>query len=209
MFVVAITLGLLAAMGVYGLTATAADIRSSGHLRDAMHGRSAGEHALVTTAETLHPGNAGFLVSQMTTGGSGQAQDCRTAAPFTGAITTRDAEACLRLDATKMKSIANANGNVLWPVATPAFAADGFGPLSPPPPNAPITKVELTNPVDVLGIDGKSAYKRVTMTVFVEMRNTAAPYNSPAETVMAGRGRLTIGPIGTAGTGGGRIANFD
>ncbi|CAN5917725.1 hypothetical protein BH11MYX4_BH11MYX4_13540 [soil metagenome] len=36
MFIVAVTLGLLAVMGVYGLSATSADIRSAGHMREAL-----------------------------------------------------------------------------------------------------------------------------------------------------------------------------
>ena len=46
MFIVAVTLGLLAAMGVYGLTATQADIKSAGHMREALQAQRAGEHAL-------------------------------------------------------------------------------------------------------------------------------------------------------------------
>ena len=204
MFIVAITLGLLAAMGLYGLSATAADIRSAGHLREATQGQSAGEHGLMSTAELLNPTTASFLVAQMTAGAgpnSGQATTgCRTANPFTGITQYRDAEACMRLDLPKMQAIANANGTNLWP-GTP-FGATSFGPSAV---NLPYTKVELTNPVDVLSPDGRSTYKRVTVTVFVEMKSGAA---APAETMVTGRGWLTVGPVGSSGTGAGRIAQF-
>lgn len=203
MFIVAITLGLLAAMGLYGLSATAADIRAAGHLREATQGQSAGEHGLMSTAELLNPTTAAFLVSQMTAGaGPNSGQDttgCRTANPFTGITQYRDAEACLRLDLPKMQTIANANGTNLWP-GTP-FSPTSFGPGAV---NLPYTKVELTNPVDVLSPDGKSTFKRVTVTVFVEMKPGAA---LPAETVVAGRGSLTVGPVGV-NTSGGRIARY-
>jgi hypothetical protein len=210
MFVVAITLGLLAAMGVYGLSATAADLRSAGHVREALHGRSAGEHALMTTAETMNPSSAAALVAMMTAGTAyGQSTDCRTAAAY--ALTnasTRDAQACVVLDMPKMQKIANSNGTPLWPEAIKPFAPDSFGPLIPtPPPFAPVSRVEVTNPVDVLSPDGKSSYKRVTVTTFIEMRDTLAPESKPAHTIVTGRGRLTVGPI-AAGGGGGRIFDF-
>ena len=62
MFVVAVTLGLLAAMGVYGLSATAMDIRAAGHFRENAQAQSAAEHAIMLTAETFTPGTAGEIV---------------------------------------------------------------------------------------------------------------------------------------------------
>ena len=44
MFIVAVTLGLLAAMGVYGLSATAYDIRAAGHGRAAAQVQHTAEH---------------------------------------------------------------------------------------------------------------------------------------------------------------------
>ena len=46
LFVVAVTLALLAAMGVYGLTATALDVRAAGHSREAMTGQNMAAHSL-------------------------------------------------------------------------------------------------------------------------------------------------------------------
>jgi hypothetical protein len=210
MFVVAITLGLLAAMGVYGLSATASDLRSAGHVREALHGRSAGEHALMTTAEAMNPSSAAALVAMMTAGNTyGQSTNCRTAAAYSlTTVSTRDAQACIVLDMPKMQRIANSTGAPLWPEAMKPFEADSFGPLYPtPPPYAPVTRVEVTNPVDVLSADGKSSFKRVTVTTFIEMRDATVPNSAPAQTIVTGRGRLTVGPI-SAGGGGGRIFDF-
>src|SRR4051812_10073630 len=56
MFIVAVTLGLLAAVGVYGLSATAMDVRAAGHMRESAQAQSAAEHALLLTAESFTPG---------------------------------------------------------------------------------------------------------------------------------------------------------
>jgi len=69
MFIVVVTLGLLAAMGVYGLSAAQADVRAAGHMREALQAQKAGEHALTMAAETLNPENAGPLVATMSSAG--------------------------------------------------------------------------------------------------------------------------------------------
>lgn len=191
-FIVAMTLGLLAAMGIYGMAATATDIRSAGHMREALQGQRAAEAAVTMTAETFNPSLAAGLVDQMRSKAAmGQSKNCRTAAPYTGSQLTEAAEACLKLDTTEMLTLAN---NVNPWVSTP-FTAQSFGAV----PNQPFVSVEVTNPVNIV-TTGSSAqrFTQVTVTVFVEMKPDAT---SPAESVVAGRGRMTVGPISLPGSG--------
>jgi hypothetical protein len=190
MFIVVVTLGLLAAMGVYGLTATQADIKSAGHMREALQAQKAGEHSLMMTAETFNPASAKALVEAMS--GPSRTTDCKTALP--GAPTTLPvppAYACLRLTADEMKLVGDSVN--MW-TATPPFAVDGFGAVL----NKPFVAVEVTNPVDVPPPPGSGydpatqRFTQVTVTVFVTVKPSAGV---PAESVVAGRGRMTVGPI--------------
>lgn len=207
MFIVAVTLGLLAVMGIYGLSATSADIRAAGHMREALQGQKAGEGVFIMTAETLNPATAQGIVSSMSLG-NGQAKDCKTAATWTGKVDTRAAEACIRLDPSRMTTIANTMNlapGAQWAVsgagAQPGFNTNSFGSVA----NQPFFNVEVTNPINTEVTAGNSQtvrYSQVTVTVFVQLKQSAT---DAAETAVAGRGRLTVGPSLASG---GAPANF-
>jgi len=186
------TLGMLAVMGVYGLSSTSVDVKASGHMREAIQGQRAAEHAVTMTAETFNPSLAAGLVDQMRSkAATGQSKNCRTAAPYTGNQLTEAAEACIKLDQTEMTTLAvNVNP---W-VATP-FTAQSFGAV----PNQPHVAVEVTNPINIVQT-GSSAqrFTQLTVTVFVEMKPDAA---SAAQNIVVGRGRMTVGPISLPGSG--------
>jgi hypothetical protein len=205
MFIVAVTLGLLAVMGVYGLTATSADIRAAGHMREALQAQKAGEYSMVMTAEMFNPTAAQRLVTNLNDP-LAQAKDCVTAAPYTGATLTRDAEACIRLDPARMTTVANSmNPATPWAVsgvgAAPGFTLQSFGNAA----NQPYISVEVTNPTKTESTIGNSqtvTYHQVTVTVLVQLKPVP---NAPADTLVAGRGRLTVGP---SLAGGGQAAIF-
>lgn len=202
MFIVAVTLGLLAVMGLYGLSATSADIRAAGHMREALQGQRAGEAALMMTAETFNPAVAQGLVAQMSLG-QGQAKDCKTAAAYTGEISTRAAEACIRLDPTRMGTIATTTNPwvMVGGTARDGFTNESFGSVA----QQPYVTVEVTNPINIEVTAGNSQairYTQVTATVLVQMKSSAT---GAAETAVAGRGRLTVGP---SMAGGGAPAVF-
>jgi hypothetical protein len=204
MFIVAVTLGLLAAMGVYGLTATAADVRSAGHGREALQSQHAAELAIVMTSQLLEPGNAQVVVNRMRADNSVRSVSgvsCRTARPFSATDNTanRDGEACLVLTPTTMKALAQDPTTFPVDVAGPPpvrapFTPQSFGDV----PSYPHLRVELTNPIDWDAPAGNAVGQRapiftqVRTTVFVEMRPADATL--PADTVAVGRGRLVVGP---------------
>ncbi len=188
MFIVVVTLGLLAAMGVYGLSAAQADVRAAGHMREALQAQKAGEHALTMAAETLNPENAGPLVATMSS--AGRTANCKTAAALGAGVTpVPPAAACLRLTETGMR---NAAGTVSPWAAVPAFASDSFGAVT----SVPNVSVELSDPFDVQrpGFDASMRFTQITATVFVDVRSTV-DLGTPAQAIVTGRGRLTVGPI--------------
>jgi hypothetical protein len=188
MFIVVVTLGLLATMGVYGLSATSADVKAAGHMREALQAQKAGELALTMTAETLSPQSVGPIIGQMST--ANRTANCKTAAPLgVGVMPVPPAAACLRLTEAGMRT-ASINVN-LW-TAAPGFASDSFGAVN----SAPNVNVELSDPFDVQrpGFDASMRFTQVTATVFVDVRSTV-DLGAPSQAIVSGRGRLTVGPI--------------
>jgi hypothetical protein len=199
MFIVAITLGLLAAMGVYGMTATADDIRSAGHLREAAQAQSAAEHALMLTADSFTPGTAGEIIKAMQAGQVAgtdiQATKCTTSNPYNSTTNSeyRAAQACLSWSVVEMQKIsASVNAWTLDATTNSTFTPDSFGPV----PNRAFVRVEVTNPVDIppppgTGLNDRFTFTQITVTTFVDMKPSLGV---PAQTMATGRGRLTVGP---------------
>jgi hypothetical protein len=210
MFIVAMTLGLLAVMGVYSLNATAMDIRAAGHFRESAQAQAATEHAIMLTAESFTPGTAGEIVRTMQggkniVGGTDiQTTTCKTASPYTGNPALRAAEACLSMSS---KELENLNKNVNpWSNTDPTygtFSAQGTGgaqanvsPSFGQIPDRAFLRVEVTNPIDVppppgTGLSDRYTYTQVTATVFVDMKSNVT---LPSDTIAQGRGRLLVGP---------------
>jgi len=198
LFVVAVTLGLLAAMGVYGLSATSLDVRAAGHGREAMTGQNVAVHEFVLTAETFSPGAAQGIINTMYAGTNGtlkQSVNCRTAKKYTGAREFCDAEACVLLTPTELSNVAKSiNTSVLPGVA---FQPDAFGPINPLRPDV---QIEVTSPVYMpapAGFQGPDPtnpklFVQATVTVFSEMKVNAT---TPPEINVLGRGRIIVGPM--------------
>jgi hypothetical protein len=211
MFIVAVTLGLLAAMGVYGLSATAYDVRAAGHAREATQAQHAAEEGVIMTAETLQPGTAGEIVRAMQADKASALRKsaCKTAKPLssdaTQAAEARAAEACFILSPKEMEKLS--------PIKSPAWEPP-FRAKTSSTPGAfgevdlyPFVRVELTNPIDWAtpagyGVGAPNApspiFTQVRATVFVELKPgtdaTDALEKHPAELVATGRGRLIVGP---------------
>ena len=199
-FIVAVTLALLASLGVYGLTSTANDIAASGLLRQSTQAQHADEAALMAAAESFTPSTAAQLVRDMKdpirrsnqqVTGSGR---CKSANAPTSNIATQDAEACRKMTEQEMYNLSK---NVNEWVATTMFDTTSFGSVV----QKPVVTVEVTNPVEVPGPAGNSLgdgssslqsyYSLVTATVYVDMRTSPS---EPVETAVLGRGLMTIGP---------------
>ena len=192
MFIVAVTLALLAAMGVYGLSATAVDVRAAGHLRQAAQAQAAAEHALMLTADSFTPGTSAEIVRAMqsgrTTAGTDiQATNCRTANPFNPATNAeyRAAQACLSWSMFEMARISErvnkwndgATNSPFDPTMKDTFST--FSPQSfGDTPQKPYIRVEVTNPVDVppppgTGLNDRFTFTQVTVTTYVDKKNAA------------------------------------
>lgn len=218
LFIVAVTLGLLAAMGLYGLSATAYDIRAAGHAREAVQVQHAAEQGIIMTAEALSPGTAGEVVrvmqADLSAGFVDSTRKCKTAKPPSATgydhAASRVAEACLVVSPSDLSRIhpltasATADSDPLigkW--KAPVFTTESFGAVA----LHPFIRVELTNPIDwaaPAGFATSSPYARppiytqIRASVMIELKpgssRTDALDNNAAQAVAAGRGRLVVGP---------------
>jgi len=211
LFVVAVTLSMLAAMGVYGLSATALDTRGAGHNRQATVGQQLAMHEFMLTAETFSPkaaqgvinrmyaGTAG-TVKQATNGGVGGTSDCRTAAPYTGALDRCDAEACVVLTPEQLTNIANSLTNA----PGLEYQPDSLGTTDMngnPYPYIQEVRIEVTSPIEAALPPGygdsnpnslmKETFMMASVTVFSEVRKAG----EPPITEVIGRGRIIAGPM--------------
>lgn len=218
LFVVAVTLALLAAMGVYGLNATALDVRAAGNNREAMAGQNVAQHSMLLTAETLSPSKAQGIINGMY--GPNATTDCKTArksAALGASSQYNNAEACTRLTPQRLQLLAA--GAVSTSADCPALpGAVGFGPgaasgyqfqcdsfgkdtTGTPLPLAPNVQIEVTNPVAVSMPGFQSSdmnnqqkqFAALTVTVFTEMKDPNVP-NEPPKMAVLGRGRIIVGP---------------
>ena len=202
MFVVAVTLGLLAAMGVYGLAATASDIRASGHAREAAQAQHAAEAAVIMTAQALGPGTAGYVVRQMQleyTGIQARSTSCKSAKPYSVTASqqasSRVAEACMVLSPGELQVLSpNKTWENLVGGQNVPFTGKSLGDV----PLKPYIRVELTNPIDWTApagyqVNGGQApiFTQIRATIYTEIK---PGLNEPAQILATGRGRLVVGP---------------
>ncbi|MBX3234042.1 MAG: hypothetical protein KIT84_32970 [Labilithrix sp.] len=216
LFIVAITLGLLAAMGAWSLAGTAQQVRAAGHGRQAAQGQHAAELAVTMTASMLTPRNARVVMNDMMADAAVRVSsrvDCTTSKPLTSggsSIRDRVAEACLTLTPKSMKPYSEDPNNYPDPSTPP----DGY---NAPPYTIPFSnqsfgevqsyaniRVELTNPIDWAAPAGYSVssaagpppvFTVIRATVFAEMRPAAVGgVMQPAHSIVVGRGRLVVGP---------------
>jgi Tfp pilus assembly protein PilX len=208
-FIVAVTLGVLAVMGVYALTATANEVRSAGHVREAMQGQRAAEFAMMATAETYSSIIGGVLIKKSRNPDTvnGRSTNCRSSRPPSTDLRFVDSEACLYLTEEQMGTVAKSVNSMKQPTTviagctTPAdcnfFWGQGATPGSfGPVVNRPFLHVEVSNPIDVppppgMSLDGSWTFTQVTATVYVDMKQNKT---DPASTTTLARGRMTVGP---------------
>lgn len=203
LFVVAITLGLLGAMGVYGLGAASSDMRAVSHLREGLHAQRVAEDAMVMSAEAFNPMTGPRLVQDLTANTTSSVCK-RSARPSSGASTAtqyQNVEGCLAITTDQLQKIVNGavGGTGNWPAAATPFTSQSFFPAAATSLEQslqPNVTIEVTNAVEAPIPPGwdenKDVFYEVTVTPVAKM---AIANNSGAtESTVLGRGRIVIGP---------------
>lgn len=211
-FIVAMTLGLLAVMGVYALAATTQDIRAAGNIQRATQTNYTSNYAAIATADYVNYANADDIVYRrmLNPDPSATSNDRNCLSTQRNDISntlygdTRT-KSCVRLSGKEMK-LPWCGGTPCAPPSggTPgqvgdreAFTSQSFSHVS----NATEgfdgeVYVELTNPTAAAppaGFDLNSKLKFVMVTA--TSYGIVKAKGSTAETMRSGRGRFIIGPL--------------
>lgn len=116
MFIVAVTLAMLAAMGVYGLSSARNDVRAAGHYRQAVQSQHVAEMAGMAVAESITPSQAKIIMdvaldpakrSNLADGTS----KCRSVNKATTNLALMGAESCVMFGESTIATFSTQNQN--------------------------------------------------------------------------------------------------
>jgi hypothetical protein len=194
MFVVATTLALLAAMGVYALSSTSAEVRVSGYQRQAMQTHYVTELGTGATADTFSGENATYIDNQMR---SYSSTACKST-PTNTTITSEIARRCVRISSDFLKAKWSSEAG-----ATPTQAMDTqlnlFGTQQSTLRGG--IQSEITEPI-VGGLqpgfdtNNNKCFRRYTISTYGRIFDPAAGRDISQE---AGRARVVTGPFECGG----------
>lgn len=193
MFVVATTLALMAAMGVYAMVSTSQEIRVSGYMRQSTQAHYLTEMSLQATAGYVDQGSAALFV-QMSKGGYNGAIDyrsknCISSAPLASPTATDLAKACKRFVGAELQSkwcSASTCSGIVAPLVP------GFGTAK----QTAGLWAELTNfiplaPPAGFDLNNRMQFVKGTVTTGGIITTTLSSTSTPEY----GRGRIVVGPI--------------
>lgn len=192
----ATTLGLLAVMGVYALSAATEDIRAAGNVKRATQANAVADYGAVGAAEYLVPDKVQWLLKNKFDN-----PDMSLNSADTNCLSTqrqdptlpgdpKTTKACYRIPVSELQRLAWGNRE---PFTTQSF---NHNPTVSDQLEGNVV-VEITNPVDAppppgYGDNLSFKFKMVTVTAFGV---THPRGSSKIDTVRIGRGRFTVGPI--------------
>lgn len=188
-FIVAMTLTLLALMGVYAISNTATEVRSAGYVRQATQAHYLSEYALTAVANHVTSSNADFMVNTLLLGQSSPTTDCLSVPTYITASAI--ARACIRFNQTQLEE--------MWqgrPLLTEYSLGQRGNTTMQGTVFAEFTNPTLTQPPpgfdQALGL----SFARVTVTTGGSVQAGGFdPTRLENRTLEMGRARLTVGPV--------------
>ena len=212
MFVVSMTLAVLASVGLFALAAASTEVKTSGNERQATQTHNLADYAMISAAHEVTGSKAqGFLGLMMTTGSSSYSAtvDKCMSLPLPASVAANDAltRACRRIESKEIQTLGN------WAMAPTVMYGGGTTPNSTPnavgvlPGSLGTTStdgaffVELTNPQQMTA---PARYALNLNLCFVQFTATSGGVTHPwfggnidygHQDTELQRGRLVAGPI--------------
>lgn len=190
-FIVAMTLALLALMGVYAVSGAAAEVRSSGYVRQATQAHYMSEYAMNATASYMNSTNADFIVNTRllatATGPFPPISDCISVPNYTVGGVSNMARACVRFNQQDIEGTY---------AGRPAVTMHSFGQPGVTTMQgtlfAEVSNPTLTQPPPGFDLNLGLAFARVTVTTGGSVQPAG---NALARTLEMGRARMIVGPV--------------
>jgi hypothetical protein len=188
-FIVASTLALLALMGVYAISGSAAEVRSSGYVRQAAQAHYLSEYAMAATASYVNATNADFIVSSRLLGAANgpfpPTHDCVSVPTYT--TPSNLSRACVRFNQEDFERTYTGR-----PLLTDKSLGLPGKSLMQGRIFAEFSNPTLTQPPPGFDLALGLAFARVTVTTGGDVRPAG---NDGARTLEMGRARMIVGPV--------------
>lgn len=190
-FIVAMTLALLALMGVYAISGSAAEVRSAGFVRQATQAHYLSEYAMSATANHVNSTNADFIVNSRllsaATSPFPPTNDCLSVPTYASANISAVARACVRFTQNDLEG--QYAGRPL--LTEQSLGQPGIS-LMQGTIFAEFSNPTLTQPPPGYDLSLGLSFARVTVTTGGSVQPAGAPQS---RTLEMGRARMIVGPI--------------
>ncbi len=188
-FIVAMTLTLLALMGVYAISGAAAEVRSSGYVRQSTQAHYLSEYAMTATANHVNSSNADFIINSRLLAGATSpfppTNDCLSVPTY--ASVSAVARACVRFTQDELERTWTGrpllSEHSLGQPGKSMMQGTVFAEFSNPTLTAPPPGFDLS-----LGLN----FARVTVTTGGSVQPAG---NAGGRTLEMGRARMIVGPV--------------
>ena len=200
-FVVAMTLAVLASVGVYALAAAATEVRTSGNERQNTQTHYLAQYGVLGAAREMQGNRALFTIKLMK---SGTYQDKNCVSLQSVPSTSTAALACVRMGSGDLAGTSSSQPLWVQPVTVPYTGTTAYasgvspGSFGTVPMNGDFF-VELTEPMQ---LSDPARYSTNTNTCFAQITATSIGLTQPGGTALFGaegvetqRARLVVGPL--------------
>lgn len=200
MFVIAMTLTLLGALGVYAMSGAASEIRTSGYSRQAAQSQYVTEFGAVAMLETFSPQNASYFDAQMMLAPTAATATCRSALPPGAQNSSEVAQRCAKVPQAFFARTLTPGGGEGEGDQAKLFRDDSLSPSGQSRFSASFEN-EITEPITGgfqpgFDVNNGKCFRRYTITTYGQLKNAS-------ETLIlsrtAGRARVTAGPFDCGG----------
>lgn len=197
LFVVAMTIALLGALGVYALGAATSEIRTSGYARQAAQTHYVSEYGTVAMLDAFSPANASYFDAQMLIAPA--TMGCKSAVSPSAPSSTAIAQRCAKVPQEYFRAAWTGASNGGDQVVLSDSLSPGVSTATPR------FTSELTEPITGgfqpgFDVNNGKCFRRYTITTYGQLQNNAA---NDATTITLGReigrARVTTGPFDCGG----------
>lgn len=195
LFVVAMTLALLGALGVYALGAATSEIKTSGYGRASAQTHYISELGTVAMLDAFSPANASYFDAQMLLPANAQ-DPCKSAVAAGASEVTAIAQRCAKVPQGYFQNAWKNQGSA----STAVLRDDSLSPGTVKRSSARVTS-ELTDPITGgfqpgFDVNNGKCFRRYTITTYGQLMNADETQTVGRE---IGRARVTTGPFDCGG----------
>lgn len=203
LFVVAMTLALLGALGVYAMSGATSEVKTSGYSRQAAQSHYVSEYGTIAMLDSFSPQNASFFDAQMWLATTSSTALCQSALPPGAAGSSDVSQRCARVPQAYFQTAwGGGAGNEAGEGSSNSkiFLDDSLSPRGQTRFSARFTN-EITEPITGgfqpgFDVNNGKCFRRYTITTYGQLSNATETLSLSRS---VGRARVTAGPFDCGG----------